>query len=504
MSRLLKALALVAPQAALRRAYALQALRYYDGARQSPRANSLASKPGSANASMQGELARLTARAHDLVRNTPEAARTIELLSSLIVGTEINVTFNTGNDWRDRHIGELWSRWCKVADVEGVLSFGGLQKLAVGSMFEGGDTLVRMLDMPVTTPGERGYGLPSLRLQVIEGEQLDITRDRMSLDATDLRIRFGLELDEWNRRHAFHIAQGDSDRLMLDGRSLRVPAADICHLYRPLRGGQLRGVTVFAPVLLTARDHADLVEALTMKARMEACFGLGVESPDAGKMTLAPSDPNEQTTDGKRIEDMHPGMVLYLRPGEKLSPVSPTGGLAAEPILLANLMRFAAGVNLSHDMVSGDLRQANYSSLKAGDRFVRRFVEQFQWLNLVPMLMDRIVERWLDRAILGGLLPDRREGYAYDYVMPAREPIDPKKDLEADILAVRSGRISPQEFISEWGRDWRKVIADLGSFLAELDKSPQKIVLDIDPRRTTQTGAAQSQSQTSKTGDDGA
>ena len=468
MSRLLKALALVAPQAALRRAYALQALRYYDGARQSPRANSLASKPGSANASMQGELARLTARAHDLVRNTPEAARTIELLSSLIVGTEINVTFNTGNDWRDRHIGELWSRWCKVADVEGVLSFGGLQKLAVGSMFEGGDTLVRMLDMPVTTP------------------------------------RFGLELDEWNRRHAFHIAQGDSDRLMLDGRSLRVPAADICHLYRPLRGGQLRGVTVFAPVLLTARDHADLVEALTMKARMEACFGLGVESPDAGKMTLAPSDPNEQTTDGKRIEDMHPGMVLYLRPGEKLSPVSPTGGLAAEPILLANLMRFAAGVNLSHDMVSGDLRQANYSSLKAGDRFVRRFVEQFQWLNLVPMLMDRIVERWLDRAILGGLLPDRREGYAYDYVMPAREPIDPKKDLEADILAVRSGRISPQEFISEWGRDWRKVIADLGSFLAELDKSPQKIVLDIDPRRTTQTGAAQSQSQTSKTGDDGA
>lgn len=502
MSRLLKALALVAPQAALKRAYALQALRYYDGARRSPRANSLASKPGSANTSMQGELARLTARAHDLVRNTPEAARTIEVLSSLIVGTEINVVFNTGNDWRDRYVSDLFRRWCKIADIEEVLSFGGLQKLAVGGMFEGGDTVVRMLDVPMPGRGERGFGLPSLRLQVIEGEQLDITRDRLALDVADRRIRFGLELDEWNRRHAFHIAQGDSDRLLLDGRSLRVPAADICHLYRPLRAGQLRGVTVFAPVLLTARDHADLVEALTMKARMEACFGLGVESPDAGKMTLAPSDPNEQTADGKRIEDMHPGMVLYLRPGEKLSAVSPTGGLAAEPILLANLMRFAAGVNLAYDHVTGDLRQANYSSLKAGDRFVRRFVEQFQWLNLVPMLLDRIVERWLDRAIMAGLLPDRREGYAYDYVMPAREPIDPKKDLEADILAVRSGRMSPQEFIGEWGRDWRKVVADLGSFLAEIDK--QKIVLDIDPRRTTQTGAAQSQPQKPETGDDGA
>lgn len=485
----------------MRRAQALHALRYYDGARRSPRANSLASRPGSANTALQTELARLTARAHDLVRNTPEAARTIEVLSSLIVGTGINVSFNTGNDLRDKQVSDLWARWCKTADVEGVLGFEGLQKLAVGAMFEGGDTLTRMLDVVPPARGERGYGLPSLRLQVLEGEQLDPSRDRLSAAVSDRRVRFGVEVDRWNRRHAFHVtADGDGDRLLLDTTTQRLPGADVCHLFRPLRPGQLRGVTVFAPVLLTARDHADLIEALTMKARMEACFGLGVETPDAGRMTLAPSDPNERTPDGKRIEDMHPGMVLYLQPGEKLTSVAPTGGLAAEPILLTNLMRFAAGVNLAYDQVTGDLRQANYSSLKAGDRFVRRFVEQFQWLNLVPMLMDRVVERWLDRAIMGGLLPDRQEGYAYDYVMPAREPIDPKKDLEADILAVRSGRMSPQEFIGEWGRDWRKVVANLSEFLAEIDR--RKVVLDIDPRRTTQTGASQSQNQ--KTGDDAA
>jgi lambda family phage portal protein len=500
MSRWLKALAVVAPNAALRRAHALQALRYYDGARKAARTNSLASKPGSPNVALSSELARLTARAHDLVRNTPEGARTIEILSSLIVGTGVKVIFKTGNARLDKKLQRLWNRWCKIADIEGVLGLEGLQKLAIAGMFEGGDTLTRLVDVVPPRRGQVGYGLPALRLQLLEGEQLDLSRDRISVGEGGNRVRFGIELDEWNRRLAFHVTDGDSERLTLTDRSRRIAAADVCHLYRPQRPGQLRGVTVFAPVMLASRDHADLIEALTVKARMEACFGLGVETPEAGKMTLMPNDPDRKAPDGKPIEEMNPGMILYLRPGEKLQSVSPTGGLAAEPIILANLMRFAAGVNLAYDQVTGDLRKANYSSLKAGDRLVRRFVEQVQWLNLVPMLMDRIVDRWLDRAILGGLIADRREGYAYDYVMPAREPIDPKKDLEADILAVRSGRMSPQEFISEWGRDWREVLDDTTAFLKELDA--RGIVLDIDPRRTTQTGAAQTAAEPPEDEDD--
>lgn len=500
MSRWLKALAVVAPQAALRRAQALQALRYYDGARRSPRANSLASRPGSANTALESELQRLTVRAHDLARNTPEAARTIEVLSSLSVGTGINVTFKTGSDRRDRQLNTMWKRWCKVSDIEGVLGFGGQQRMAVSGMFEGGDTITRLIDIRPPSHGDRGFGLPPLRLQVLEGEQIDTTRDAAPVSDPGRRTQFGIELDEWNRRLAFHVGEGDGRRILSSANSHRLPAADVCHLFRPLRPGQLRGVTVFAPVLLTARDHADLIEALTVKARMEACFGLGIESPDAGKMTLAPTDLTQKTADGKPIEEMHPGMMLYLRPGEKVQAISPTGGLAAEPIMLANLMRFASGVNLSHDIVTGDLRQANYSSLKAGDRFVRLFIEQFQWLNLVPMLMDRVVERWLDCAIQTNLLADRREGYAYDYVMPARPPVDPKKDLEADILAVRAGRMTPQEFIEEWGRPWHEVIDGLGEFLAAIDR--KKIVLDIDPRRTTQTGAAQGRPDGQKPGDE--
>jgi capsid protein len=69
--------------------------------------------------------------------------------------------------------------------------------------------------------------------------------------------------------------------------------------------------------------------------------------------------------------------------------------------------------------------------------------------------------------------------------MPAIEPINPKDDLEADILAVRSGRMSPQEFIAAWGRDWREVVEDTATFFEFLDKQNNGAGLsfDIDGRK---------------------
>lgn len=501
MSRWLQALAVVAPRAAMRRAHALTTIRqFYDGATEGHRGSTLRARKGSANAALAPRLTELTARAHGFVRNTPEAARTIEVLASHIVGTGVHLSWQASSGARTKRVKNLWKRWCKVSDIEGVLNFAGQQRLSVAGMFEGGDTLTRLVDIPIPAAGERGYGLPPLRLQVLEGEMLDTGLSPGLMKAGDPRVRLGVETDEWNRRVAFHLlADPPGETALRGGRTVRIAAKDACHLFRPLRPGQLRGVTVFAPVFLTGRDHADLIEALTMKARMEACFGIGVETPDARLPPLASGQEPTVTRDGRGIEDLHPGMIARFAPGEKIVTVQPTGGLAAEPLLLANLMRFAAGVNLTYDQVSGDLRQANYSSLRAGKIEFFRFVEQFQWLNLVPMWLDRIAERWLDRALLAGLLTGSREDYSHDYVMPAREPIDPKKDLEADILAVRAGRLSPQEFIEAWGRDWREVVADTAAFLKEVDA--QGLVFDIDPRRTTQTGAAQA-ARESKSNDD--
>ena len=152
-------------------------------------------------------------------------------------------------------------------------------------------------------------------------------------------------------------------------------------------------------------------------------------------------------------------------------------------------MGIAAGVGITYDQLTGDLRQANYSSLRAGKIEVRRLAEQHQYLMLIPMMLDRIVERFLEVAIATEKLKARIGGYKRHYLPPANEPIDPRKDLEADILAVRSGRLSPQDFIGAWGRDWREVIGEYQDFFKEIDA--QGLVFDIDPRRVAQSGKTQ-------------
>jgi capsid protein len=72
--------------------------------------------------------------------------------------------------------------------------------------------------------------------------------------------------------------------------------------------------------------------------------------------------------------------------------------------------------------------------------------------------------------------------------MTAFEAIDPVKEMEGDILAVRSGRMSPQDFIEMWGRDHRVVMREFADFYAAADES--NLVFDIDARHRTRGGQA--------------
>ncbi len=193
-----------------------------------------------------------------------------------------------------------------------------------------------------------------------------------------------------------------------------VPAAQVCHLYRRLRPGQIRGVPVFAPVLMAARDYADLVDALVVKERLQAAIGLILKSESSASLGQA-SDVQRDTAG--TIETLRPGAIHRLKPGEEATPFVPAGNSAFEPVSRGALMGIAAGAGLTYHQLTGDLTQANYSSLRAGLLEFRRNVADWQWHTVVPQVAQRIVRRFIDRAILAGRLRPRAEGYAYEFVM---------------------------------------------------------------------------------------
>ena len=491
MSRYLRALGWVAPDLAMRIARTQIALRGYDAAQVNRRTSSFRRGLGSANAEISRSLPILRERSREFVRNSWIGPRALDILTAHVIGTDLTVRFDTGSARDDRLAQSLWDQWCGHADIQGEGNFISEIALAFRSTLEGGDSIIRMRSLRRSEMD--GRRVP-LALHVGEGDLIDHERDRLSLSMQAPRARLGVELGADDRRLGYWLhdmAPGEPGRAIAGGLTSKlVTRADVVHLYRRIRPGQVRGVPVFAPVLLHARDFADLMDALVVKERMQANIGIFIESGDqAGPL------PKEATTgaasgpaSGLDEIGMRPGMVARLKAGEKLQSFVPAGNSSFEPVAIAALQGIAAGVGATYDQITGDLRQANYSSLRAGKIEFRRLVADMQWNMLEPQVLGRITDRWVQMAILANELPRRAHGWRRRYVMPAHEPIDPKKDLEADIAAVRSGRMSPQDFIGAWGRDWREVVEEWSTFLAEIDA--RGLVFDLDPRRRTSAGQA--------------
>jgi lambda family phage portal protein len=458
--------------------------RGYDGARGGRRAASLAGGMSSANVEVGPALSKLRARSRDLARNTWQGARILDVTVGHAIGTGITAVPATGSDRADRQLGEAWREWCEQADIEGVQSFEGLQALSLRSMLEGGDVAIRRIRRQLD--GKRSV---PFALQALEGDHIDGTRDGR---VQERNARLGIGLGEWNERTGAWLYRDHPGESTFQAASLTSEFVDrdgLIHLHRPTRLGQVRGVPVFAPILMPARDLADLMEAVVVKAKVEACFSAFVKRDPSQLGPVGKPDPTQ-----KRVEQLAPGMINYMEPGDDITFGQPSSSGQSDPIMLRVLLAMAAGAGITYDQLTGDLRQANYSSLRAGKIEFRRLIEQLQWLTLVPQVMRPVTSWFIDTATLAGRLRDRKGGWRFEYVMPAVEPIDPRKDLEADILAVRAGRMSPQEFIGGWGRDWRDVVADFESFLTTIDgaMAGKGLVFDIDPRRTSRVGVAQS------------
>ncbi|MGG7581021.1 phage portal protein [Rhizobium sp. Nf11,1] len=449
--------------------------RDYNSAQFGRRNRSHVARATSANAEIAKAIGTLRDRSRDFVRNSWAGQRILDVLTSHVVGTGIMTVPNTGNDKIDNVYRLLREEWEETSDVEGVLDYGAQQSLLFRSMVEGGDSVLRMITVSLA---DSPRAVP-LRLQGLEGDQIDTTRDSvLASPGQTSSVRLGVQIGDWGLREGLYLWKNHPGEMVVGNvdPSVLVDWSDLCHLYRPLRLGQLRGISWFAPVLLTAREIQDLMEAAIIQQRTQATYaGFLKRAPGAQNVLAAKRDDK-----GDKVVRIEPGTIQDIGESEITFANNSSQSVFGDSYK-AGLRAMAAGAGLTYDQLTGDLTQANYSSLRTGKIEFRRLVEQIQWSVFVPMVCRKVDRRFLDYAIMADKLPKRPEGYPVDHIMPAIEPIDPLKDLQADILAVRSGRMSPQEFISAWGRDWRKVVKDFDAFFAFADAN--NVPLDIDPRR---------------------
>lgn len=479
-----RAIGIVAPRAALRRVQARDALdllgRGYDGAAKGRRTEGWRSPGTSADAEIAAAGGLLRDRMRDLVRNNPHAAKAVSVLVNNLIGSGIIPRAASGNGKLDAQATALWDAWSVRCDADGQLDFLGLQTLACRQMVEAGEVLIRRQPR---RPGD-GLDVP-LQLQILEADMLDAGRNAELVDGG--RIVQGVEFDRLGRRRRYWLYSshpGDA-AAKSGGRidSVAVPAGDIAHVYEKQRS-QVRGVPWGAPVIRTLRDIDDWTQAELVRKKTEACVVGIVLGAEEGEQGIAPAVVDG---DGNRVERFEPGLIAYARGGKDIRFNQPATTAGVSEWLRAQLHIVAAGFRMPYELLTGDLSQVNYSSIRAGLVEFRRLIDAAQWQIVVPMLCQPTWDWFTQQAWAAGKLPQPR--IPVEWSPPRFEAVDPLKDAMADLLAMRSGTMTLAQAIARQGHNPDAVLAEIAAMNAKLDTLG--LIFDSDPRRVTKTGVMQ-------------
>ena len=146
-----------------------------------------------------------------------------------------------------------------------------------------------------------GEGLTvPLQFQLIETEQLPFYLARPTPETPQGNVvRASIEFDPYGRRTAYYFyKQHPGERIFFptDLELMRVPAAEVMHLFRSLRPGQFRGVPWMANALVRLWELDQYDDAELLRKKFAAMMMGFITRPESGRPVL----PERHTAGGHR------------------------------------------------------------------------------------------------------------------------------------------------------------------------------------------------------------
>ena len=414
---------------------------------------------------------KLLQRSRDQVRQNPWAASAIDKFVSNAIGN--------GHQPHPQHpdpavreaITKAWRRSNDELDADGVLPFDGQQALIARAGLEGGECFVHMM-----TDDDDENSVP-LKLRVMEAEQLPMYYSSFPTVQDDNIVRLGIEFAPITRKRvAYHFYQEHPYETVMfpfAGKIIRIPAKDIAHHFRPLRPGQVRGLPWLAPVLTQLYEIDCIQDAELARTKVQALFGgfITVNSADPGgnpldESTKISSDPTGASGLDTATPSLEPASLIKLLPNEEITFAEPKGASGYSDFMRTALHSVAGAMGVTFEQLTTDLSEVNYSSIRAGLLEFRRLIEQYQTTTFAFQVLRPVWRRWMATAVLAGVLPfrdfleNRSEYESVIWQPPGFDWVDPLKDVQASILAIRAGLDSKDRIVRERGLDPETVDRD--------------------------------------------
>jgi lambda family phage portal protein len=437
--------------------------------------------PLSADSVLDGKLPTLRARSRDLERNNEWGRGFLRTLENNVVG-EMGISLqmrvkDPGADKFDEiandKIETAWWQWGRKGKctVCGRHTWRDVQRLVVRCVARDGEVLIRKV-----------RARAGLRLQIIEADLLDETANFVTESGN--QVRFGIEMDGNRAPVAYHLlGRHPGETLISSAKSerVRIPATEIIHLFLSERPDQSRGIPWLVASMqrlkmLDGYAEAELVAARTGAAKMGF---FTKKTPDGWT--------GEVDNDGNLSMDATPGTIEELPQGVEFQSWDsdhPNSGYG--DFVKSSLRGVATSLGISYNTLASDLEGVNYSSIRAGlieEREVWKAIQRF----MIEHFCEDVFTEWLTLELLSGRL-----GLPYEKMWKFNVPefqgrrwawVDPKKDMDAAILAIRSGQKSLRAIIAEQGGDIYDVLrsikadnelaASLGVSLPELVDAPK-------------------------------
>lgn len=416
---------------------------------------------GTADAEIQYDVISLRARLRDSERNNEYVARYLNALENNVlkhgVGFSLQMRSTRPPEFKEldlianQKIERAWKEFGKKKNltVTGEESISDLCRLSLRAAARDGGIMIRK----IIDPNANEFGFT---LKPFEIDYLDI--NYTAVLANGNRVVMGVEKNAQGKAIAYHLLQEHpGDRLF--GASpynrIRVPASDVIHYFLKERLGQSIGVPWPAPSLERLRvlrqyEYAEVVAARRASEKGGYFYS---EKGDvyAGEDEVVTGENGQQVTG--TITQSEPGIDDQLPAGMKFQAYDPTHPTTQYPdFIKAALIGSAAGMNMSYATLTGDLSEANYSSMRSGKLDEQEGFRKIQ-AHMIEHLMQEIFESFLSVAITGGAinLPmSKFDLFNKPCFRGRRWPwVDPEKDIRAALMAIDGGLDSHTRYTEE-------------------------------------------------------
>lgn len=419
----------------------------------------------SPDSEIRWSLVEMRSRSRDLERNNEYMRRYLQLLKTNVVGEGgIRLQLKARNDDNSLDISGnniiegAWSEFCRLGGptVDGQMSMIDLLAHIICSTARDGEVFLRIVrrqDM------RHGIGFQVLEPDVVDEQMNEIYRGGNE-------VRMGVELDKSTRRPvAYHVLlnhPGDYDYTTLSSgmKRVRIPAAEMMHIYRPDRAGQTRGVpwsvsAIPSLKMLAGYMEAELIAARTASAKM----GFFV-SPSGDEMSA-----DDYENDVTPIYSAEPGTFHQLPAGVDFKPYSPDHPTSAFAEFEKAILRgVASGLGVSYPSLANNLEGTSYSSIRQGALEERDNYRVLQrWL--VDHFLDPAYRMWLDHVMDFRLVPiygpTKYSKFTSSITWKPRgfQWVDPQREMNASVVGLQNGILSHSDVAAQYGRDAEETFA---------------------------------------------